>query len=231
MDERPAPEGGPRAVLIKAGDGKWKIELKQFDAFRDRLGADVLHAFGRCFVHVDRLQSLMSLLALSEERYGRDSVTFERNMHTAVLFAVGTLRELASAIRAARSALAKRGLLDANTDPWVKLRAVEHRWENDEFFRERRNTIAFHVDEDVIKKGVDEIIKDPNLEVLLSRGDDRHVEATSISLGYLALINGMGMNLEQYEKFVTKVGEDQGIGEQVQLAFLEALDKTGIPYG
>lgn len=71
-----------------------------------------------------------------------------------------------------------------NSDPWVKLRAVEDRWENDEFFRERRNTIAFHVDDDVINKGIDEIVKDQNLEVLLSRGDDRHVEATSISLGF-----------------------------------------------
>lgn len=41
----------------------------------------------------------------------------------------------------------------------------------------------------------------------------------------------MGMDLKQYEKFVAKVGEDQGIGEQVQLAFLLALDKAGIPYG
>lgn len=74
MNGRPIPESAPRAVLVKMGDGKWKIELREFSGFRDRLGADVLNAFARRFVHVDRLQSLASLLALSEDRYGRDSL-------------------------------------------------------------------------------------------------------------------------------------------------------------
>jgi hypothetical protein len=228
MSSEPQPKAVPRIELIKTSTDKWKIALHEFEAFREQIGPDVLNAFARCLVHADRLQSMISFLYLSEEHHGRDSVAFERNLSTAVLFTVGTLRELALAIKDARSALAKRGWLDPNSDHWIKLRGVEDRWEGDKFYREKRNTIGFHVDEDVIEVGLQEVVKDKKIEVLLARGDSRRADATSLSLGELALINGMGMDLEQYETFVTTVGEDHGIGEALQLAFLDAVNKAGI---
>ena len=61
------------------------------------LGRDVLNAFSRCFVHVDRLTSTISCIYASGELHGRDSVAFERDQNTMVWFTVGTLRELALA--------------------------------------------------------------------------------------------------------------------------------------
>ena len=40
------------------------------------------------------------------------------------------------------------------------LRALEDRWENNEFFRKKRDVAAFHVDADVIDRGLDELIRD-----------------------------------------------------------------------
>jgi len=125
------PSLRPRAELVQQEGGKWKIELKQFAAFREQLGSDVVNAFCRCFVHADRLQSLISFTYASEQLHGRESVAFTRNLHTMVWFTVGTLRELATAIRDLRAALKKRGLLDVTAEPWVKLIDVEKRWEDD----------------------------------------------------------------------------------------------------
>ena len=131
MDVAP-PAPNPRAVLSKEKSDKWKIELKDFPAFRQALGEDVTNAFARCFVHADRLQSLISFAYVSEKYHGRDSVAFGRNLHTMVSFTAGTLRELALAIKDLRSGLAKRGWLKPNSPAWVTLRAVEGRWEDDE---------------------------------------------------------------------------------------------------
>lgn len=230
MAHDPKTTPGPRAVLIKQADGKWKIELKEFRAFREQLGSDVLNAFCRCFVHADRLQALVSFAFVSEKYHGADSVAFSRNLNTMVWFTVGTLRELASAIRELRSALKKRDLLEPDSDPWLKLRELEDRWENDAFFRKKRDTIAFHVDGDVIEKGLDELVKD-KAEVFLSQGDAKHADATSLTLGFHALVNGTGMDLNQYGEFVARVGSDHGIGEAIQLAFIRAVEMAGIPFG
>ena len=232
MAKKPEPAPRPRAELIEQGGGKWKIQLKDFGAFRDQLGPDVVNAFCRCFVHADRLQSLTSFAYVSEKYHGKDSVAFTRNLHTMVWFTVGTLRELAFAIKDLRSSLVKRGLLDVNSAPWVKLREVEDRWDGEAFFREKRNTIAFHVDKDVVEAGLEVLVRDEKQdEVFLSQGDGKHADSTSLTLGLQALFNGTGMDLDQYRTFAGKVGDDHGIGTQIQEAFILAVNAAGIPFG
>src|SRR5687768_15481005 len=114
----------PALEMISEGD-LWRVELKRFAQFREMLGRDVVNAFTRCFVHRDRLMSMVSFAHASMTHHGRDSVAYSRDLHTMVWFTVGTLRELAMAIRDLRSALKKRDLLDADSAPWVKLRDLE----------------------------------------------------------------------------------------------------------
>jgi hypothetical protein len=145
----------PSAAFIKQkGSDRWRIELRGLKTFRETLGADVFNAFCRCFVHADRLVSMRSFGFLSMKHDGETSLSFTRNLQTMIWFSVGTLRELALAIRALRSALAKRGMLDPNSKPWQDLRALEDRWEGDCFFRAMRNIVAFHVDEEIVEKGL-----------------------------------------------------------------------------
>ncbi len=162
----------PPVVLVRDdGTERWRIEARSFSRLRQALGPDVTNAFCRCFVHADRLTSLIGFVFSSEERYGNDSPPFHRDLQTMVWFTVGTLRELALAIRDLRSAMAKRGTLDINAAPWEALREVERRWEDDPFYRSMRNIVAFHVDPEMTEKGLEALAKQER--VVLIQGEGR----------------------------------------------------------
>lgn len=143
-----------------------------------------------------------------------------------VWFAVGTLRELATAIRALRSALAKRQMLNPDSSPWKALRAIEDRWENEVFFRDMRNIAAFHVDSDVVERGLVSLEEDG--VAILSEGEGPKQDRSTMRLGLEALLKGSGKDLADFDRFMSAVGEDQGIAFTIQEAFMEALDKAGV---
>ena len=91
--------------LIEEASGRWKIELVNFQKFEEVLERDVLNAFCRCFVHSERLTSTISCMYSSEQLHGRGSIAFGRDLLAMVWFTIGTLRELALALQALRSAL------------------------------------------------------------------------------------------------------------------------------
>lgn len=149
---------------------------------------------------------------------------------TMVWFTIGTLRELALAIRDLRSALAKRQILAPESEWWIKLRELENRWEGDEFYRKKRDIAAFHVDREVIDKGLDELLGER--DVGLCRGDGRQAVRTSLTLGIEALHNGLDMDLDVYRQFLGKVSDDHGVAsEAIQQAFILAARSAGIPFG
>jgi hypothetical protein len=45
------------------------------------------------------------------------------------------------------------------------------------------------------------------------------------------LFNGLGLDLEGYGEFLRKVAQDQGIGEAVQEAFIQATEQAGVGFG
>jgi hypothetical protein len=221
-------ETKPSAVLVKEkGSTRWKIELRDLKAFRQTLGCDVINAFCRCFVHDDRLTSLLSFAYLNQQHHEETSPGFTRNLQTMAWFTVGTLRELARAIRDLRSALAKSGNLDPQSGPWQALRAFEHRWADDAFFREMRNTIAFHVDSGVIETGLAAMEADGN--AILCEGEGQKVDRSSMCLGLEAFLRGCDKNLSDFRLFLTRVRLDQTIATQIQEAFFLALESKGIP--
>jgi len=222
---------GPTAALVEEGTSdRWKIELKNFRKFGGALGRDVLNAFCRCFVHADRLNSMVSFAHVSQQHYGSDSVAFGRDLQTMVWFTIGTLRELALAIRDLRGALARRGILDPDSDPWKRLRVIEDRWEGDEFFRRMRNIAAFHVDKEIIDKGLDELVGER--DVVLSHGEGPKMVRSSLPLGQEALSNGLGIDLATYGRFLDKVSDDHGAaGTAIQEAFGLAARRVGIQFG
>jgi hypothetical protein len=219
----------PLAAFVKDKEGgSWRIELRDLRAFRYTLGADVVNAFCRCFVHGDRLTSLISFAYVSLKHHGESSRGFTRNLQTMVWFAVGTLRELALAVRELRSALAKRGILDPNSKPWLALRQLEDRWEGDPFFRDMRNIAAFHVDADVIEKGLKAMEQDGI--AILCEGQGEKLDQSSMRLGLEALLNGSGKTLADFDRFLKTVSEDHGISSTIQEAFLLALEAKDIPF-
>ena len=207
--------------------GKWKIELQNFPELVNALGRDVVNAFCRCFVHSDRLTSIISCEYTSEQYHGRDSTAYGRDLTSMIWFTIGTLRELALAIRDARAALAKRGWLEPKSEHWTALRKVEERWENDEFFRTKRNVAAFHVNKELIDKGLNELVKDR--KVVLAEGQSEKNVDSTVSLGALALFHGLGMSLDDYGAFLTKVTDDHAVvAKAIQTAFLDAAEAAGV---
>ena len=217
----------PAIKLTSGATGKWKIELKNFPEIEIALGREVLNAFCRCFVHSDRLTSTISCIYASEQHHGRDSTAHGRDHVSMVWFSIGTLRELALAIRDTRAALAKRNWLEADSKHWATLRELEERWENDEFFRTMRNVAAFHVDSEVIDKGLDELVKNQVIELAEGQGD-KNIDST-LSLGALALHNGLEMSLDDYGAFIKTASIDHlAVAEAVQSAFARAAEAAGV---
>lgn len=204
------------------------IELVNFAKFDEVLGTEVLAAFSRCFVHTDRLLSLISFAHISNQTYGEKSTAFGRDLHTMVWFTIGTLRELALAIQGLRAAFAKKGILNQDGEPWLKLREIEDRWNNDEGFRKVRDRAAFHVDPEVMTLGVHALVKDVR-DVELFKGDDEGQIHGSFTLGTTVLHNGLGWNLEDYGRFLEQVSTDHGaVIDAVQHVLVEATEAVGI---
>ena len=221
----------PNATIKLVGqeDQKWEVQLRNPKHFDGLVGRDVLNAFCRCFVHAARLTSTISCMYASERYHGRDSVAFERDLDTQVWFTVGTLRELAIAIRELRSALRKRDLLDHESDPWVTLRKLEKRWEDDEFYRKMRNVAAFHVDKGCVNEGLDKLLMEQCVPLAIGQGSMQG--HNRLTLGFLALQNGLGVDLDGYRKFLdVTVGDLAAAGPAIQDAFILAAKAVGVPF-
>ena len=219
----------PAIKPIEADTGKWKIELQNFPALEKALGRDVVNAFCRCFVHSDRLTSIINCDYVSGQYYGTDSTAYGRDHMSMVWFTIGTLRELALAIRDARAALAKRSWLEPESEHWAALRTIEDRWENDRYFRKIRDVAAFHVDKEIIDKGLDALVKHHVIDLAEGQGE-KEVNST-LSLGALALFNGLGMSLHEFGAFIAEVTDDHiAVPKAIQTAFLCAAEAAGVPY-
>lgn len=225
-----AGTAGPSIMLVREpGSARWTIEIRDFAGFRDAIGPDVLSAFCQCFVHAERLTSLISCAFISEKHYGTDAIPFQRNLHTTVWFTIGTLWELTTALGACRAALKKRNRLEIDSAPWQRLKAFERRWAGEQLVARLRNKAAFHVDGDVVSAGVDELAKAD--VVVLSRGEGSKADQSSLSLGLSTVFSGLEMSLDDYRQFMEKVGNDHGIGEAVQEAFIHATEQAGVSFG
>lgn len=226
--------GPPPAIELvePAGDAKrWSIELRHFSKFDQLLGRDVLNAFSRCFVHVDRLTSTASCIYASQQCHGRDSVAYERDLTTMVWFSIGTLRELAKAIQALRVALAQRGRLESASKPWITLRGLEDRWERNAFYRKKRDKGAFHVDDDVIDKGLSELIRDETV-VTLSVSDGSKAVENRFVLGLRALHKGLDLDGDDLRQFLEGVRDDHvAAASAIQEAFISAARASGVRRG
>ena len=217
------------ALIFKETSGRWKIELVNFQKFEEVLTRDVLNAFCCCFVHSDRLTSTTTCIAASEKRHGKNSIVFDRDLLTMVWFTVGTLHELARALKALHDALHKRGLLDSGSATWVTLCELEKRWKKNEFSR-MRNKAAFHIDKKIIDDGLTKMLKD-SVVVTLAEGEGKKNVSSQMPVGTLALQTGLWPSLEEYREFIRIVSKDHvGASEAIQKAFIQACEKAGIPF-
>ena len=85
-----------------------------------------------------------------------------------------------------------------------------------------RNQVAFHVDKEVIEKGLNELVEDRDDMTLLEGDGPREVDA-QFALGFLALHHGLDLDLDGYRAFLQVVRDDHGAaGKAIQEAFFLA---------
>ena len=222
-----APDGAWQIELLEESpDGPWEVKLRNLGRFEEVFGRDVLTAFCRCFVHVDRLNGLISCMYTSQDFHGRDSLPYARDLDALLWFTAGTLRELARAIQGLRSALAQRGRLAPESDPWVILRNLEQQWENNDQYRRLRNQAAFHVDPEVIERGLKALVEEED-DVTLAHGRGSKQVDSRLTLGFLSLHNGLGLDREDFGQFLDAVMEGLGAASTAILdAFVLATKTT-----
>ena len=206
-------------------DCRLKIELnpRKID---EAIGREVLNGFCRCFVHTDRLTSAISWAETSRKYHGTGSVPHQRDISAMVWFSIGTLRELSRAIFDLRKALVDSKLVDFKDKTWMQLSDFEKRWREGPY-KNMRNLGAFHVDENIINKGLDELVKEES--VTLADVDRRNVNSR-LWLGYLALLNGLELNRETYGELLDLVMADHAfVIEAIPHAFILATKAAGVP--
>jgi hypothetical protein len=92
-----------------------------------------------------------------------------------------------------------------------------------------RDTVAFHVDDDDIAKGLETLSKE-RPTVVLGEGEGSKSEDASLTIGLEALYMGSDMTKEDYQRFVAQVSEDHNIRDTVQEALGLALEAAHIPH-
>jgi hypothetical protein len=222
-----AERSDPGLTLVGDFASRWRLQADNLEALRDALGAGLFDALCTCFVHSDRLASLAQLLLLNHSQLPHASPAYGRNNLTIIWLAAGTLREMARATAQLRSALARRGWLEPNSEPIQKLRDFESRWEQSPLHRALRNSAAFHVDLSVITKGVGQLLLRPS-PVLLAEGNGPTDHELSLSIGVEALLLGVDDDTQAVSTALRSVHPDHKTHLALQQLFVEALEKADV---
>lgn len=194
----------------------------------DEVGDDLLTGFCRCFVHADRITSLIGFLGMSMENRGFKKSSFNRDLYTGTLFMVGTLKELVVAMGDLLGAIKKDDShkFDLNDTPWKELKELKSSIEGNSLYGIFRNRVAFHVDKELIKEGLKKLKSER--EVIIFEGNGRREQEVHLLLGLEALLLGLDMDKEAYEKFFKTVSQDFGkVSGLIQKAFLYVLEAKG----
>lgn len=223
----------PRQCLWLVEDrlsNAWRLEVSDWGAFVDAVGAEVVTHFARSFVHADRLSSLVSFGYQIGQAYEHESARFRRDLQTIIWFAAGTLRKLARASGDLRGALKKRGLF-CESESWSHLSEVEEQWDADPQFKALRNKLAFHVDAGCVRNGVDSL-RQSEANVVLIEGAGSRQNELSAHIGIVAAINGLmgGNRSEEYlQKAMQAISKKFGKpAETIQCIFMEVVDRAGL---
>lgn len=218
----------PPGVVQIIGDfgNEWRLEAVGLKRVQQTIGQDLFHAFVRCFVHADRLLSLVQFAKLPATSAVPQPAE-RRNFLTCFWFTIGTLRELALALRQLRSALAKRGWLDLEIQSLERLHAIEKRWEDNPLYRGVRNTQSFHVDDQLIKRGI-EVLVEKRHAIVLAQGSGKDFLDSSSRIGSAALLYGFDATEAEVNELLQAAYEDATAYTSLDNVFAAALGRSGV---
>ena len=194
-------------------DGDWELRTSDLPGLLRVLGSDLVTAFCTCFVHADRVVSLVAFFYLSQRQFRKGSIAERRNFLTFAAFLIGTLKEAAENLVDLKTGLRRRGLLDLDT--WGKGLGRWERWGTTGPVATARKKLAFHVDPDFVARGLRDIAASSERRTLL-HGSTGKLRDSAFVLAQDASLRGLESSL----------GNLNVLGDPAQyLEFTDALER------
>jgi hypothetical protein len=193
------------------------------------MGEEVFDYFCCCFIHADRLTSLVNFSYFSKENYGGDSIAGRRDRLTSVWLMVGTLKELGLNLHKLRNALVVANLWDRTA--WKKTLHKWEDWTSGKGVSALRNQVAFHVDRDRLSVGFPKI---PNEDAFIYRSDTLKNREGWFEVSSLALLVGIQTRIGadrleiDLESVLGSFGEFLAIGHALGDEFIRVLKVLGL---
>lgn len=229
------PPVTPALRLLGSRSGSWETRLENPKAIAAALGPNVLAAFYKCFVALDRIQAIEHLILITNEHSrteaGADDVvhhnrspSVERDFHFLMLMIAGTMYELGNALQQLVSTKVVMGLKDRSA--WEPLGAMSKRWQRDPMASKMRNGFAHHLGElDAYARGIANSRDTVVLETgrTLRQGESRFVAPLD------ALLFGEAIEDERLEPFLERMSADhRALADHLHRFFATVLREHGI---
>lgn len=194
---------GQNLFSVRQESGKTIVEITDLPLLRRAFGDDLIVAFCRSFVWTDRLMS-MNFLGIQVAGLDSTSVRFGRDMHTMLWFICGCLRELARALEALLSTGIEGFLEPAKVTLLEEVRKTLVRWNTDSFFTLVRDKVGFHIDSDVLTRGLDKLAASTNT-VIFMENDGPGMGFTRVSFAHELLITGLFASGDEEQEELSQV--------------------------
>ncbi len=213
-----------RVVCEMHRDGDWELRTSDLPDLIEVLGEDLVAAFCSCFVHADRIVSLVAFFHLSTRRFRKGSIAERRNFLTFAAFLVGTLKEVSENLKQLKRALHNHGLLDK--ERWQAGLGRWQDWGATGAVATARKKLSFHVDSALVLRGLQDISASSRRRTIL-HGSTGRLRDSAFLLGQDASLRGLE----------TSVGNLNVLGDPakyleltdaLEREFLCILDKSGL---
>ena len=215
-----------RVVIERLDGALFRLRVNDLSGLRDCLGAEVLERFCACFIHADRLTSLIGFMFHSIDRSPDGSVALRRDFLTFYSFACGTLKELGLNLQGLNDALKKRGLFDEES--WERgLKKWVH-WSNDAASSHVRNTLAFHVDEGTLGVGVERVCAEAAGDFDVFSGEGVKVRDSWAWLAQCAFLRAIEIKESDLAKVIGAPRDFLMVDPELETEFTRVLNLLGL---
>lgn len=205
----------------------------------NKMGIDIVTHWGRCFVQINKINSLFQFHELSLKYNKKDSVAAKRNTMTFFLFFAGTMFELRNALKP----LEKFNIRDriSNTKLWDDTLADVDQICTNETLMAIRNRVAFHPpDPKVIRASLVQLSRH-NKECNILEFNTECNGETYLLLGEEQVWSGLKKD-KNYQQPVTEddfaelcekiisVEQWLKLSDNIQEIFIDACEKAGVQF-
>jgi hypothetical protein len=213
-----------RVVLEGHRDGDWELRTSDLPELLDAIGEPLMTAFCTCFLHADRIVSLVAFFYLSTRKFRKGSIAERRNFLTFAVFLVGTLKELAENLRQLKRELYSRGFLDPTG--WKAGLGRWERWGTTGRVMTVRKKLSFHVDPTLMAQGLRSLATTSGRRSLI-KGSTGKLRDSACLLAQDASLRGLELSLGDLN-VIGDTSQYLDLTKSLELEFHKVLDLAGV---